>query len=244
MFTGVEDPVSFEPISSEITGNDQLATVLSKQATDYARWALFTANHGWQVLHDVLLDALTRKAGWARWYWGKREQIRTDVCEGLLQPQLQMLLAQPGIEAQRIVRRPMTDEEVSTLQKTPDRGDVSAAGWRPRNVGGDYYADGAAKLAVVEAVPAECVWVVADANDVGTARGIFHVRDVPASDLIEMGLPEDKILSYCDTMMRPQQRREMIARNPAQGNIKAPRPTTAVWAYVDTRKVDTLRYRQ
>ena len=65
VFTGVEDPVSFEPISSEITGNDQLATALSKQATDYARWALFTANHGWQVLHDVLLDALTRKAGWA-----------------------------------------------------------------------------------------------------------------------------------------------------------------------------------
>ena len=40
-----------------------------------------------------------------------------------------------------------------------------------------------------------------------------------------MGLPEDKILAYCDTMMRPQQRREMIARNPAQGlNIKASPP--------------------
>ena len=54
---------SFEPIIIEITGNDQLATTLSRQATDYARWALFTANHGWQVLHDVLLDALTARPG-------------------------------------------------------------------------------------------------------------------------------------------------------------------------------------
>jgi len=225
VFTGVEDPVSFEPISSEITGNDQLATMLARQATDYARWALFTANHGWQVLHDVLLDALTRKAGWARWYWGKREQVRTDVCEGLLQPQLQMLLVQPGIEAQRIVRRPMTDEEQSVMLKTPDGAMYLSQGGAPEMWAATITRTAQQNWPCVEAVPAECVWVVADANDVGTARGIFHVRDVPASDLIEMGLPADKILAYCDTMPRPQQRREMIARNPAQGlNIKASPP--------------------
>ena len=225
VFTGVEDPVSFEPISSEITGNDQLATTLARQATDYARWALMTANHGWQVLHDVLLDALTRKAGWARWYWGKREQVRTDVCEGLLQPQLQMLLAQPGIEAQRIVRRPMTDEEISTLQKTPDGAMYLSQGGAAEMWSATITRTAQQNWPVVEAVPAECVWVVADADTVDGARGIFHVRDVPASDLIEMGLPEDKILAYCDTMMRPQQRREMIARNPAQGyNIKPSPP--------------------
>ena len=171
VFTGVEDPVSaLNRSSSEITGNDQLATALSKQATDYARWALFTANHGWQVLHDVLLDALTRKAGWARWYWGKREQIRTDVCEGLLQPQLQMLLAQPGIEAQRIVSRPMTDEEVSTLQKTPDGAMYLQQGGAPEMWAATITRTAQQNWPCVEAVPAECVWVVADANDVGTAQ--------------------------------------------------------------------------
>src|SRR5215471_98397 len=35
VFTAVEDPVSFDPISSEIAGNDKLATMLSRQATDY-----------------------------------------------------------------------------------------------------------------------------------------------------------------------------------------------------------------
>ena len=77
VFTAVEDPVSFEPISSDITGDDKLATTLSRQATDYCRWALFTANKGWQVLHDALLDALTRKAGWVRWHWGARADVRT-----------------------------------------------------------------------------------------------------------------------------------------------------------------------
>jgi len=102
LFTAVEDPVSFEPASAEITGNDQLATTLARQATDYCRWALMTANPGWQILHDCLLDALVRKAGWVRWHWGARKQTRTEVCEGLLLPQLQMLLSEPGIETQRI----------------------------------------------------------------------------------------------------------------------------------------------
>ena len=105
VFTGVDDPDPFCPISTDNpAGSDAQATALARQATDYCRWALFTANKGWQVLHDVLLDALTRKAGWVRWYWGKRQQIRTEVCEGLLLPQLQMLLADPGIQAQRIVQ--------------------------------------------------------------------------------------------------------------------------------------------
>ena len=225
VFTGVEDPVAFEPISSEITGNDQLATTLSRQATDYTRWALFTANPGWQILHDVLLDALTRKAGWVRWYWGKREQVRTDVCEGLLMPQLQMLLSQPGIEAQRIVRRPMTQEEQQTMMKTPDGAMYLQSGAPAEMWAATITRTAQQNWPCVEAVPSECVWVVADADTVADTRGIFHVRDVPASDLIEMGLPADKVLSYCDTMMRPQQRREIIARDPAQGyNIKPSPP--------------------
>jgi hypothetical protein len=225
VFTAVEDPVSFEPASNEIQGNDQLATMLSRQATDYCRWALFTANKGWQILHDVLLDALTRKAGWVRWHWGARKDVRTEVCEGLLLPQLQMLLSEPGIVAQRIVRRPMLQSELQAMQKTQDGAMYLQQGGTP-----EYWAATLTRSAqqawpMVEAVPSECVWVVADAATVEGARGIFHVRDVPATELIEMGLPEDKVLAHCDTMMRPQQRREIIARDPAQGyNIKPSPP--------------------
>lgn len=221
IFTATEDPVSFEPVSNEITGNDQQATALARQATDYCRWSLFQANNGWQILHDALLDALTRKAGWVRWYWGRREYTRTEVCENLLLPQLQLLLSEPGIEAQKIVRRPMLPREVQAMQQTPDGQMYLQQGGPPELWSATVSRHTEQAWPQVEAVPAECVWVVSDAPTVADARGIFHVRDVPASDLIEMGLPEDKVLQHSDTMMRPQQRREAIARDPAQGyNIK------------------------
>ena len=216
VFTAVEDPISFEPISSEIQGDDKLATSLARQATDYCRWALFTANKGWQVLHDALLDALTRKAGWVRWYWGARRHVRTEVCEGLLLPQLQLLLAEPGIEAQRIVRRPMTAEEQRALLKTQE-GQMYL-----QSAPAEYWAATLTRTAQqswpqVEAVAAECVWIDPGANTVEDARAVFHVRDVTASHLIEMGLPEDKVMAHAAMIMLPQQRMELIARNNAQG---------------------------
>jgi hypothetical protein len=233
LFTAVEDPVSFEPISSEITGDDKLATTLARQATDYCRWALFTANKGWQVLHDCLLDALTRKAGWVRWHWGARRELRTEVCEGLLLPQLQLLLSEPGIEAQRIVRRPMLKSELDAFSKTPNGKMYLSQGGSAEYWSATITRSTQQAWPLVEAIPPECVWVVADANTVEDARAIFHVRDVTASELIEMGLPEDKVLAHQDAMMRPQQRRETIARNQAQGyNIKSAPPNDRSMAIV------------
>jgi len=233
LFTAVEDPVSFEPISSEIKGDDKLATTLARQATDYCRWSLFTANKGWQVLHDCLLDALTRKAGWVRWHWGARAESRTEVCEGLLLPQLQLLLSEPGIEAQRIVRRPMLKSEIDALGKTPNGGMYLQQGGPQEYWSATITRSSQQAWPRVESVPAECVWVVADAATVEDARAIFHVRDVSASDLIEMGLPEDKVMAHRDAMMRPQQRREMIARNQAQGyNMRGAPPNDKSMAII------------
>ncbi len=235
LFTAVEDPVSFEPISKEITGDDKLATTLSRQATDYTRWALFTANPGWQILHDCLLDALTRKAGWVRWHWGNRRELRTEVCEGLLMPQLQMLLAEPGIEAQRIVRRPMLQSEIQALGKTPQGQMYLSQGGPQEYWGATITRSTQQSWPVVQAISPECVWIVADANTVADARAVFHVRDVTASDLIEQGLPEDKVLAHRDVVMRPQQRQEAISRNQAQGyNLRGSPP--------DDKSMATIRY--
>jgi hypothetical protein len=218
VFTGVEDPVHFEPISSEISGNDKLATMLSRQATDYARWALFVANPGWSILHDALLDALTRKAGWVRWSWGKKQQIRTEVAEGLILPQLQMLLAEPGIEAQRIVRRPMTRAEQEAMAKTPEGQMYLGQGGPPEYWSATITRSVQQAWPIVESVPSECVWVVSDASTVKEARGVFHVRDVSASDLIEMGLDEHAVLRAGGSAPTTQWRREAIARDSASGH--------------------------
>jgi hypothetical protein len=155
------------------------------------------------------------------------------VCEGLLLPQLQLLLSEPGIEAQRIVRRPMLKSELDALGKTPN-GKMYLSQGGPQ----EYWAATLTRSAQqawprVEAVAAECVWVVADAATVEDARAVFHVRDVAASELIEMGLPEDKVLAHRDAMLRPQQRREAIARNQAAGyNLKGAPPNDRSMAIV------------
>ena len=235
VFTGVEDPVHFEPISAEISGNDQLATQLSRQATDYARWALFVANPGWTILHDALLDALTRKAGWVRWHWGRKQYLRTEVCEGLLLPQLHMLLSEPGIEAQRLVRRPMNDQEREALQKIPEGQMYLSQGGPPEYWAATITRSTQQAWPVVSCVPPECVWITADTTRVQDARAVFHVRDVTASELIEMGLPEHAVLREGASFQVGQRQREAISRDPAAGrNLKGGPPSD--------RSMGTIRY--
>lgn len=234
IFTAVEDPVSFEPISSEaVDTDDKTAAALSRQATDYVRWALFTANSGWTILHDCLLDALTRKAGWVRWHWGAKQSIRTEVCEGLLLPQLQMLLAEPGIQASRIVRRPMLPHEQAALAKTPE-GQMYLSQGAPA----EYWAATITRSVTrswphVEQVRAECVWIDPNATTVPGARSVWHVRDVPVSELIEMGLPEDKVLAHQGFSLSSRQRQEAIARDEARGrNLSGSPPNDKSMALV------------
>jgi hypothetical protein len=228
IFTGVEDPVSFQPLSSDhvTAADDQLATALARQATDYARWALFTANPGWTILHDALLDALTRKAGWVRWHWGSLKHTRTEVAHGLLLPQLQMLLSEPGIEASRIVRRPMTPAETQALAKTPE-----GRMYLQQGAPAEYWSATLTRSATkawpqVSHVLAECVWIDPSAASVEQTPALFIVQDSTVSDLIEAGLPEDKILANLSSGRgtTQRQRTELIARSGAQGHNVAGSP--------------------
>jgi hypothetical protein len=59
--------------------------------------------------------------------------------------------------------------------------------------------------------------VVADADQPGTARAIFHVRDLPAGDLIADGLPADKVLRHAQNSLNQRNRREAVARDRVSG---------------------------
>ena len=228
VFTAVENPVEFVPA---IADNEQLGLMhaeLARQATQYANWALFTANAGWMVLHDAILDALTRRVGWVRWYWGQQRSQRVEECDRLLLPQLQALLQEPGITAQRIVRRPMLPNEQRAVAATPEGAAYLQAGAPPLFYAARITRSAARAWPMVEAVPAECVWIVADADQVGTARAVFHVRDVPASDLIAAGLPADKVLKAAAHLPSFRQRAEAAARDRLSGaNIRGSPPSDA-----------------
>jgi len=224
IFTGVENPVEFVPMVAE---NEQLGLLhadLARKCTQYAHWGIFVANDGWMVLHDALLNALTRKVGWIRWRWGSQRAVRIEECNNLLAPQLQFLLQESGITAQRIARRPMLPHELRAVAATPEGDAYLKAGGEPMFYSARITRHAARGWPVVEAVMNESVWVVADADNPAKARAIFHVRDVPCSDLIEAGLPREEVLHCAGSgTLGNRQRREAVARDRASGqNIRAP----------------------
>jgi hypothetical protein len=217
IFTAVENPCEFTP---EVAENEQLGVLhagLARQATTYAKWALFNANPGWQILHDVILDGLTRKVGWVRWYWGEQRAQRIEECERLLLPQLHAILAEPGITAQRVTRRPMLPNEQRAVAATPEGAQYLAQGGPAEFYGCVITRSAARGWPIVEAVPSECVWVVSDADTPDNAKAIFHIRELPVSDLVSAGLPEDKVVRASQESINFRRRAEMVRRDPASG---------------------------
>ena len=219
VFTAVENPCEFVPTVSDNEQLGELHAELARQATAYSNWALFTANKGWIVLHDAILNALTRKVGWIRWKWGERRAQRVEDCDRLLAPQLQALLQEPGITAQRIVKRPMLPNEQRAVSATPEGMAYFQAGGPPVLYSARITRAAARAWPIVESIDPACVWSVADADQVETARAVFHVRDLPASDLIAAGLPEDEVMKAATIeSISPRLRREMVSRDPRSGN--------------------------
>jgi hypothetical protein len=218
VFTGVENPVEFIPSVSDNEQLGELHAELARQATSYAHWSLFIANRGWIVLHDAILNALTRRVGWLRWRWGERRSQRVEDCDRLLAPQLTALLAEPGIVAQRVTKRPMLPSEQRAILATPEGMAYFQAGGPPHLYGARITRTAARSWPIVESVAPESVWIVADADQAQTARAIFHIRDLPASDLIAAGLPAEAVhrAAQAETTT-PRQRREAAARDPASG---------------------------
>ena len=217
IFLGVENPVEFVPLIAE---NEQLGLLhadLSRKCTQYASWALFTANPGWMILHDILLNGLTRKVGWAKWRWGEQRAVRHEECNNLLLPQLQFLLQETGITAKRIARRPMLPHEQNAVAATQEGAMYLQAGGPPIFYSAKITRHAARAWPIVESVMPECIWVVADADQPATARAIFHVRDLPAGELIADGLPADQVLRHAQGNMNQRNRREAIARDWVSG---------------------------
>jgi hypothetical protein len=217
IFMGVENPVEFVPLIAE---NEQLGLLhadLGRKCTQYASWALFTANPGWMILHDILLNGLTRKVGWAKWRWGSQRAVRHEECNNLLLPQLQFLLQETGITARRIARRPMLPHEERAVAATPEGAMYLQAGGPPILYSAQITRHAARSWPVVESVMPECVWVMADADQPATARAIFHVRDIAAGELIADGLPADKVLRHAQGNINMRNRREAVARDWVSG---------------------------
>jgi hypothetical protein len=76
-------PVEFTPRNAQ-------AVQAAEQATKYAKY-VFNRNNGFDVLSDVIHDALVKKVGIAKVYYDETEHVEIDEYTGLTQDQFQLL---------------------------------------------------------------------------------------------------------------------------------------------------------
>jgi hypothetical protein len=188
--TGMARPAEFAPREGEA---DQEAAA---QATAWVEWAAFEQNDGWGAIHDAVLDALVRRVGWVRWWWDDTPRVVTETYDGLLEPQAAGLLQEEGVTALRVTRRRATAEEAQALLASPEGAALAMMPGVPPVL---YKATVTRRerraVPRLKAVPGEQILFDPDATCVEDARRIFHVRQVPAGELIAAGFDAEEVLA-------------------------------------------------
>jgi hypothetical protein len=92
-------PVEFTPRNAQ-------AVAAAEQATKYAKY-VFNRNNGFDVLSDVIHDALVKKVGIAKAYYDETEHVEIDEYTGLTQDQFNLLENDDSAE---IIESTMTQE--------------------------------------------------------------------------------------------------------------------------------------
>lgn len=141
----------------------------AQQRTDYIRHILERDNNGYQILMAAFKDALVRKLGVVKWWWDDRAEIKGSQHTGLTPDDVDFLTSQDGVEVVRVFESPdgLFDIEIRREEK-----------------------DG---RAVIDVMPPEEFIFSPAARSRDDAGLIGHVRDVPANELIEMGVPEEMV---------------------------------------------------
>ena len=142
---------------------------VAQQQTDYVNYIIQEDNPGFLVLYAALKDALVRKMGIVKAWWEKSSRVVGSEHTGLTQEQVDGLLMDPTLE-------------VDILDVAAD-GTLDVAITREE-------LDGRIRIA---AVPPEEFIFSPGARSIEDARLVGQVRDVPADELIAMGVPPDMV---------------------------------------------------
>lgn len=174
VFFGPEHTVEFSPRNEE-------DVPIAEEQTDFVNQIVVQEdNPGFLIFHDWMKDALVRRIGIVKWWWERKTSRQTEVFEPLTLEEVTALAAEfeaaPGIEYG------IETEEIGADPETGDplyRASVT-----------ETITDGRARFAAVP--PEEVIWSP-QARSKYDARLIGHVRDVPADELIAMGVPEEVV---------------------------------------------------
>lgn len=104
-FSGNRRVVEFTPLNAE-------DVELSRIATEYTNYVFYHRNNGYEVLHQVILDGLLGRIGVAKAWWQEEVDEERFTFENVLPQQLDMLLAEDGVE---LADEPVVDATTGTL---------------------------------------------------------------------------------------------------------------------------------
>jgi hypothetical protein len=161
--------VRFDPSGADDEAQAELES-------DFVYDILMKDNSGFIVLHQFIKDALMQKNGILKAYYSKYDEVKKESYTGLVDMQIQMLLAEPGVE---LVSHTSTETPEGVLHDVKI-GRTTTAG-----------------SIVVEAVAPEHFRVATSHNSIllKDCRFCAHVEDKTVSDLIKMGYPRELVES-------------------------------------------------
>lgn len=161
---GPERVVEFEPRGPEDVD-------MAAQQTDGVRYAVLEDNPGFIWVHDSLQDGLVRKLGVVKWWWDEKVCTKATRVSGYSAEDVALLQMEPGVVIEIHGQEVAADGAVTF--------DLTVTRTYPE------------KRVRVEAVPPEEFVYTPGARSLETAQCVAHVREVPADELLGMGIDED-----------------------------------------------------
>lgn len=176
IFTSSDDVVAFTPAKP---GQEQGC----QQATKYCNWVLNgdSRNNGFIVWHDAIKNSLIQRMAWVKVYYEQVMDERQETYQGLSPDELMMLQQDPDTQIVSVTQE--QDAVLSHDGMTTAPPMVTVTCIRRQDV----------SYCKVVGVPPEEVFVSKDSRDIEDVRGIFHERQMTVSDLISLGIHEDKV---------------------------------------------------
>lgn len=142
---------------------------VAKQQTEYINYIFLEDNRGFLALHSAIKDALVRKMGIIKWWWEEKEHTKGSEHTGLLPEDVELLATDPYTEITDQEEHPDGTFDV-TLVRTFTEGRVKA-----------------------EALPPEEFIWSPGARCLEDAGMVGHYTEKSASDLVQMGVPDDMV---------------------------------------------------
>ena len=228
IFTSSSNVAEFDPVGVE----DEEG---ARQSTDYVNHVFQKDNDGFQVLYDMVKDALLLRTGIGKVYWDESDEVKRETYTSLSQPELEQLLSDDDVEVV---------EETEGVADVPDPATgqtMEIPVWditlhRTKTVG----------RTVVESVPPEEFLFSRQAVRLENERGkmavpfVGHRAKKTISDLIEMGFSWSEVAdipSY-DEGEYHQERTERHDTDVPFGMISADPSMREVWVTEAYLRVD------